>query len=111
MEVNPKIQMIDKMIAALEKLVGQFIEIRESISHDEIRGFDRHCTVVNYFRFVVTEVGWQMSGGHVYLHGENSQYGIQPGNIISVDLGQNGISITEKYESRTLRQSKISNCF
>lgn len=107
MEPKDRVELIEKMASALEELVGKTVEIRESISRDENRGFDRHCTVDNRFQLVVGRVGWQMSGGHFYLHGESAQYGINTGQIASFMATATEITITEKYEAKTIRRTTI----
>ena len=107
MDPKERVELIGRMASALEQLEGETIEIAESISRDEKREFDRHCTIVNQFQFVVKNVGWQMSGGHFYLHGEVSQYGIQTGQVISFTAAAQEITIMEKYESHTIRKTKI----
>lgn len=107
--MNPKekVEIIGRMASALEQLEGESVEIIESISHDESRGYDRHCTVVNSFSLLVRRVGWQMSGGHFYLHGEKNQYGINSGHVVTFVAESHVITIVEKYETKTVRKTEI----
>lgn len=108
MKPKERVELIGRLGAVLEQLEGGTISIQEMISHDyENRELDRHCTIENLFQLYVEKVNWQMSGGHFYLNGDSSRYGISTTNICALETSANEICILEKYESKTARRTKI----
>ncbi|MBX2848370.1 MAG: hypothetical protein KTR16_08620 [Acidiferrobacterales bacterium] len=110
MKPNERVELVSRLASVLEQLEGNTISIQELISHDyENREFDRHCTIQSISQMKVDKVSWQMSGGHFYLDGEFSRYGISTTNIYSLEANANEICILEKYETKTARCTKIKS--
>jgi hypothetical protein len=95
----------------LEPLEGKTIEIEEWLTRDRDRGYDRHFSIFNKFKFTVEKTMWQMSGGNYYLYGkEPIQYGFFTGELSSVTVEKKELVIIEQYEEKTERKTVLKIC-
>ncbi len=98
---------IEAVLAYLSSLENQTIQIWESLCFDSQRAWDRHCTLQNRLSFEVERVGWQMSGGHLYLWGAEQQYGFFSGQIVGFERQEQGAEILEHLSETAWRKTRI----
>ena len=99
--------LIEKLGTFIERLDGQRIDISEALTFNLEREYDRHATLYNRFEMQVRRTGWQMSGGHIYLFGENSQYGFFSGYLSQVEIDGDKMVVHERFESQTGRKTTV----
>lgn len=104
-----KAELAIKLGELLEPLEGKTVSIEEWITRDRERGYDRHFSILNKTKFLVTNVMWQMSGGHYYLYGEEPyQYAFLTGELSEVTTTDHNYVIIEQYEDKTERKSVLT---
>ncbi len=107
---RPKLaQMAIDVFDSLQSLENQQVQITQSVSRSRNSGdHDRHFAATLQFSFMVKDVGWQISGGHLYLNGENTWLGILLMNIRDFEVKDSDTFIvTEHFEEETERQTII----
>jgi len=100
---------IEAVLAYFNSLENRSIQISEQLCFDPQRAWDRHCTLVNRLSFEVQRVGWQMSGGHLYLWGAEMQYGFFSGHLVAFEQQENGAEIIEHLSETLWRKTRINN--
>lgn len=102
-------QMAIDIFDSLQSLENQQVQITQSLSRNRnFGGHDRHFAATLQFSFTVKHVGWTMSGGHLYLNGDDSWLGILLENVRAFEKTQDGFVITEHFEDETERKTTIS---
>lgn len=100
-------QRIEAVLLYLNSLENHTIQISEQLCFDPQRAWDRHCTLVNRLCFEVQRVGWQMSGGHLYLWGAEMQYGFFSGQITKFEQTGTQAEIEEQLSQTCWRKSRL----
>lgn len=103
------VPMWKQAVETLQSLEGRRIQVQQSLSRSrEVGGHDRHFAATLQFSFTVKHVGWTMSGGHLYLNGDDSWLGILLENVRAFEQTPEGFVVTEHFEDETERQTTIS---
>jgi hypothetical protein len=108
MSTNLIVEKIEGLQAFLGSLEGKVVRVNESICFSALENFDRHSTIDSYFKFTVEKSGWQFSGGHFHLYGENEKYAISTKQLEAIKQIDSGMEILERYEKHTLRKTTIT---
>jgi hypothetical protein len=93
----------------LRALEGKLVNIQQSLSRSRhVGGHDRHFAATLAFTLRIESVNWQISGGHLYLNGEDSWLGILLDNVSKFSKeDQDTFVIVEHFESKTERRTTI----
>jgi hypothetical protein len=100
---------IETLIQRLEGLHHTTVIIRQSITFDPVRGFDRHCTTESRFFMVLRSLSVTMSGANLIMHdGKHTWYGIALPKVSAFTAVDGGIEILESLAETVARRTLIS---
>jgi hypothetical protein len=102
----PVVADVQRLLAALEGLVGKKIAIEESISRDRKRGHDRHWSTQSRLVLVVRRCSGTISGAQLILEGDDVWYATAADAITAATF-EPCIVITEHFEECTERRTTI----
>lgn len=106
---HKRAQMWDQAIDRLQSVKGKSVRVHQSLSRSRVTGgHDRHFAATIQFSFHVNHVGWTISGGHLYLNGDDSWLGILLENVQEFTFASEGrFIVLERFENSTERITTI----
>jgi len=97
---------VDRLLEALNALVGKSVIVEESISRNRELGHDRHCATYSQFRFQVRRITTSFSGMQVVLEGDESRYAIAAQSIARVTF-EPQLVIDERFDPSIERRTTL----